>query len=191
VKASFFLTGRFYRNSLFKEIIRQLKKDGHYLGAHSDQHLLYCDWTKRDSLLVTKKQFSNDLLQNYSVMEQFGISKDKAQFFLPPYEWYNDSIATWTNELGLQLINYTPGTLSHADYTTPAMTNYRSSSIIYKSILDHEKKSSSGLNGYILLMHIGTDPGRTDKFYQFLPHLLYWLKKNHYQLIKIDELLKL
>ena len=191
MKASFFLTGRFYRNSLFKEIIRQLKKDGHYLGAHSDQHLLYCDWTKRDSLLVTKKQFSNDLLQNYSVMEQFGISKDKAQFFLPPYEWYNDSIATWTNELGLQLINYTPGTLSHADYTTPAMTNYRSSSIIYKSILDHEKKSSSGLNGYILLMHIGTDPGRTDKFYQFLPHLLYWLKKNHYQLIKIDELLKL
>ena len=124
-------------------------------------------------------------------MEQFGISKDKAQFFLPPYEWYNDSIATWTNELGLQLINYTPGTLSHADYTTPAMTNYRSSIIIYKSILDHEKKSSSALNGYILLMHIGTDPGRTDKFYQFLPHLLYWLKKNHYQLIKIDELLKL
>jgi len=161
------------------------------MGAHSDQHLLYCDWTKRDSLLVTKQQFSNDLLQNYSVMEQFGISKDKAQFFLPPYEWYNDSIATWTNELGLQLINYTPGTLSHADYTTPAMTNYRRSDVIYKSILDYEKKSTSGLNGYILLMHIGADPGRTDKFYKLLPRLLRWLKTNHYQLIKIDELLNL
>jgi peptidoglycan/xylan/chitin deacetylase (PgdA/CDA1 family) len=191
VKASFFLTGRFYRNPLFKETIRQLKNDGHYLGAHSDQHLLYCDWSKRDSLLVTKQQFLNDLLQNYSAMVHFGITKNKARFFLPPYEWYNDSISAWTKESGLQLINYTPGTLSHADYTTPEMTNYRGSEIIYKSILDHEKKSSSGLNGYVLLMHIGTDPGRTDKFYKLLPALLNWLKANHYQMIKIDELLKL
>ena len=55
IKASFFFTGRFYRNPKFQPLIRQAKQQGHYLGPHSDQHLLYCDWAKRDSLLITKK----------------------------------------------------------------------------------------------------------------------------------------
>ena len=53
VPGSFFLTGKFYRNPVFASLIRALISDGHYLGAHSDQHLLYCDWENRDSLLVT------------------------------------------------------------------------------------------------------------------------------------------
>ena len=84
VKASFFFTGRFYRNPAFSSIIQQLKKQGHYLGAHSDQHLLYCDWIKRDSLLVTKQEFTNDLLENYSAMKKFGIQPRDARFFQHP-----------------------------------------------------------------------------------------------------------
>jgi endoglucanase len=72
-KASFFLTGRFYRQEAFKETIERLKKDGHYLGAHSDQHLLYCDWKKRDSTLVTKQEFAADIQHNYTAMKKFGI----------------------------------------------------------------------------------------------------------------------
>jgi len=151
---------------------------------------LYCDWTKRDSLLVTKQQFKSDLEKNYDELKRLGISKSLAHFFLPPYEWYNDSIATWTKKMGLQLVNYTPGTLSHADYTTPDEKNYRNSEVIYQSILDYEKKYSSGLNGFVLLMHIGTDAKRADKFYYHLPQLLQWLKEKGYQPVRIDELLK-
>jgi peptidoglycan/xylan/chitin deacetylase (PgdA/CDA1 family) len=188
-KASFFFTGRFYRNPSFKKAIQQLRKDDHYLGAHSNEHLLYCDWAKRDSLLVTKQQFTDDLEENYKELNRFGISKEKAHFFLPPYEWYNDSIAAWTKDMGLQLINFSPGTLSHADYTTPADKNYRSSAVIYQSIIDFEGNRPSGLNGFILLMHIGTDEKRTDKFYQRLPQLLQWLKEKGYQLMRVDDLL--
>ena len=151
---------------------------------------MYCDWTKRDSLLVTKQQFKSDLEKNYDELKRLGISKSSAHFFLPPYEWYNDSIATWTKKMGLQLVNYTPGTLSHADYTTPDEKNYRNSEVIYQSILDYEKKYSSGLNGFVLLMHIGTDAKRADKFYYHLPQLLQWLKEQGYQPVRIDELLK-
>lgn len=189
VKASFFLTGRFYRNPAFKKLIQQLKRQGHYLGAHSDAHLLYCDWRKRDSLLVTKEEFTIDLQMNYAAMRSFGVSKEQARFFLPPYEWYNDTIAVWTNDAGLQLVNFTPGTLSHADYTTPDATNYRSSATIRSSIESFEAKRASGLNGFILLLHIGTDPKRTNKFYHQLPSLLQWLKNEGYQLVRIDELL--
>lgn len=189
IKASFFLTGKFYRNSEFKELIHVLVKDGHYLGAHSDQHLLYCDWVKRDSLLVSQEQFSVDLRDNYKAMAAFGIKEEDVPFFLPPYEWYNDSIAKWTSTLGLQLINHTHGTLSHADYTLPGTANYRSSKKIFQSILEYETSASNGLNGFILLSHIGTAPERTDKFYMHLERLLEELKSRGYKFKRIDELL--
>ena len=190
IKASFFFTGDFYRNENFKKIIQQLKRNGNYLGPHSDKHLLYCDWNKRDSLLLNKKEFSFDLADNYTAMAKQGIIGKKASFFLPPFEWYNDSIVAWTKELKLQLINYTPGTLSHADYTTDHDKNFRSSETIYNSILYHERSKPAGLNGFILLMHIGAGPKRTNKFYTRLPELIKYLKAKGYQFQRVDELLK-
>ena len=190
IKASFFFTGRFFNNPAFKKIIQQLNKDGHYLGPHSNQHPLYCDWNMRDSLFISKEEFTNDLLANLDVIHDRGIDTSRAKCFLPPYEWYNDSIAAWTKELGLQLVNYTPGTLSHADYTTPADKNYRSSDVIFKSIVDYESRSPSGLNGFILLMHIGTDPKRADKFYRKLPELISWLRSKGYHFQSIDKILE-
>ncbi|HEX7847413.1 MAG TPA: glycoside hydrolase family 9 protein, partial [Chitinophagaceae bacterium] len=190
VKASFFFTGRFYRNQQFRKSIQQLVKDQHYLGAHSDQHLLYCDWKRRDSLLVTKTQFKFDLADNYTAMAQHGIDMKKATYFLPPYEWHNDSIAAWTKELKLQLLNFTPGTLSAADYTVPADKNYRSTEEIYNSIINYEQSKPAGLNGFILLLHIGTDPKRGDKFYNRLQEMLRFLSTKGYQFQTVDELLR-
>lgn len=189
VKSSFFFTGDFYRNPDFKSLIQGLIRDGHYLGAHSDQHLLYCDWTKRDSLLVTKEEFLNDFNANYQEMAKFGITRADATYFMPPYEWYNNTISQWTNEAGFQLINFTPGTRSNADYTTPDMPNYLSSEVIFQSILDYEKTDPLGLNGFILLIHIGTAPERTDKLYLRLEELIVWLQEKGYKLKRIDELL--
>lgn len=190
VPASFFLTGKFYSNPQFGQIIADLKKDGHYLGPHSDQHLLYADWRKRDSLLVTRKQFVSDLSMNYRRMRKFGIKKSEASYFLPPYEWYNSDIVRWTRKLNLHLINFTPGTRSAADYTYPGMASYRSSDEIYQSIMDYERKDPDGLNGFILLMHIGTDPKRTDKFYYRLDKLIKELKSRGYTFMSVNNLIE-
>jgi peptidoglycan/xylan/chitin deacetylase (PgdA/CDA1 family) len=190
IKASFFFTGDFLRNPAFTKIIVDLKNNKNYLAPHSDKHLLYCDWKDRDSLLVTKEFFTKDLLKNYSMMSRFGIHEEDAPYFLPPYEWYNDSIATWTKELDIQIINYTPGTLSHADYTTDTAKNYRSNETIYSSIINYEETRPAGLNGFILLMHIGAGPGRTEKFYHRLPELIRYLKQKGYQFQTVGELLR-
>jgi endoglucanase len=187
VKASFFFTGRFYRDPHNKNIIERLKQQGHYLGPHSDQHLLYADWAKRDSLLVTKDQFTKDLNANLKAIEDYGVKRSAIKYFIPPYEWYNDTIAEWTKQMGIQLINYSPGTKSTADYTTPDMKNYRSSEDIYRSIIDKEKED--GLNGYILLIHFGTDAKRTDKFYNRLDELLTTLKQKAYRFKTVNEML--
>jgi peptidoglycan/xylan/chitin deacetylase (PgdA/CDA1 family) len=69
------------------------------------------------------------------------------------------------------------------------MANYRSSEEIYKSIIDYEKSDPRGLNGFILLIHIGTHPDRKDKFYRRLDELLEYLQKEGYGLVRIDDLL--
>lgn len=190
VKASFFFTGNFYRNPEFASVIRGLKADGHYLGGHSDRHLLYCRWEDRDDLLVTKAEFLADIEANYREMARFGIEKAEARYFLPPYEWYNARISDWARDSGLTLINFTPGTTSNADYTTPAMgEGYKSSAVIYQNILAYEKRKPHGLNGFLLLTHIGTSPQRTDKFYRRLGELITTLKERGYRFERVDVLL--
>lgn len=178
VKASFFLTGEFYRNH--GPLVRQLKAAGHFLGPHSDQHLLYCDWKTRDSTLVSRAQFEADLAANLGEMKKLGIEKLAMPWFLPPYEWYNAEVAGWAKEAGVRLLNFTPGTLSPADYTTPDAANYRSSEVIFQNILAFEQKTPLGLNGFVLLLHVGTDPRRTDKFYDRLDAMLTELGRRGY-----------
>ena len=189
VKASFFFTGRFYRNPKFIPEIRRLRRAGDYLGAHSDAHLLYADWTDRSKTLISRETFTTDLEKNYAAMKKFGIKKAEARYFLPPFEWHNDEIADWTRALGLTLVNFTPGTRSNADYTTPDMASYRSSQDIFDSIVEHEAKDPAGLNGYILLLHAGTDPARQDKLYERLDDLLKLLRDKGYSPVRIDQLL--
>ncbi|WP_298361864.1 glycoside hydrolase family 9 protein [Runella sp.] len=181
VKASFFLTGDFLRNPVFQKDIRRIIQEGHYLGMHSDKHLLYCDWEKRDSLLVTKAQFEEDIKTNFAELGKLGLSAEKTSFFMPPYEWYNASVNGWGQEMGLTLVNFTPTTGTNADYTSPDMTNYRSSEQLYQKLFTIEKSDPKGLNGAIVLIHLGTDPKRTDKFYSRLPQILKELKAKGYR----------
>ncbi len=186
VKGTFFLTGDFYR--LYPAVARNLQKDGHYLAPHSDKHLLYADWEDRSKTLVSKAEFDKDLIDNYRAMEKIGLKISKPRYYMPPFEWYNQEISNWSNLHGVQIVNFTPGTSSNADYTTPDMNSYRSSDEIYNNVLNLEE--SENLNGHMMLIHIGTDPRRTDKLYNRLDDLIKELKKRGYEFVRVDELLK-
>jgi peptidoglycan/xylan/chitin deacetylase (PgdA/CDA1 family) len=188
IHGSFFFTGDFYRNEKFKPIIKQLVADGNYLGAHSDKHLLYNKWDSERTLNVTEKQFKKDLRANYAEMAKFGIAKEDAPYFIPPFEWYNRDITLWTYQEGLTLFNFTSGTLSHTDYTTPDMgKRYHGNAEIWQSIKLYEE--NNGLNGFILLIHIGSDPSRSEKFYNELDELIIEMHEKGYEFVRIDELL--
>lgn len=188
VKGGFFFTGKFYE--MYPDIVRQLVSDGHYVGSHSYGHLLYAPWEKRDSMLVSKQQFVDDMLKSYNTMASFGISKEKAPYFIPPYEYYNSKVNGWAHEMGLQIINFTPGTGTNADYTTPDMgERYKSSAQLYKRLLDFERQHT--LNGHFLMIHFGTHPSRTDKFYTMLPKIIKTLQHRGYTFVSVEEMLGL
>jgi endoglucanase len=188
VKASFFFTGNFLRNPQFGKLVHRIVKESHYLGPHSDRHLLYLSWTE-NRLLVTQEEFARDVQANFKELERFGLRRSQLKYWIPPYEHYNETIVQWSRKLGLTLINYSPGTISHADYTGEAEATFRPSQQIFDSILKKEREDPTGLNGFILLLHIGAGEGRKDKFHTRLPELLEWLQQKNYQLLRVDQLL--
>jgi hypothetical protein len=64
-----------------------------------------------------------------------------------------------------------------------------SSAKIYESILNFETTQPDGLNGFLLLLHLGSGPGRMDKMHPYVGKLLDELKKRGYEFIRVDEML--
>ena len=184
IQGAFFFTGRFYE--LYPDIIKTLLDKGHYVGGHSYGHLLYMPWENPDSLLVTREEFEADMMKSYDLMRKAGIEYKDAPLYIPPYEYYNKEISAWAKSMGIQVVNYTPGTASNADYTTPDMKNYRSSKSIYDQIMALEKKE--GLNGHLMLIHFGTHDDRTDKFYNgYMEKMIKTLKRKGYTFAPLRE----
>jgi peptidoglycan/xylan/chitin deacetylase (PgdA/CDA1 family) len=180
VKGSFFLTGNFLRNKNFRNIIHRIQAEGHYLGPHSDRHLLYNAWENADSLLVTRSRFREDLRNNLKEIRRVGGTPSKTTFFLPPYEWCNLIICKWSADMNKIVVNLTPGTATNADYTTPDMTNYKSSGLLTERLFRFESSAHSGLNGAIILIHLGTHPDRKDKLYDHLDMIIDYLREKGY-----------
>jgi endoglucanase len=187
-RASFFLTGDFLRRPDFEPLVRRIVEDGHYLGPHSDKHLLYCDWTAAKKTLVTREQFETDLERNVAAIERFGVPADRIRYFLPAYEWCNREIVAWAGSLGFETINFTPGTRSNADYMEDADAKFVSSPAIEESILRAEQSQPGGLGGFLLLLHVGAGPRRTDKMHARLGGLLDRLAARGYRFVRIDEI---
>jgi peptidoglycan/xylan/chitin deacetylase (PgdA/CDA1 family) len=175
---SFFLTGNCLRMPEHRQLIQRIIREGHYVGPHSDKHLLYASWEDREKTLVGGDSLRNDILLNVKELEKAGVTADKQQWFLPPYEYYNEESVKISASLGLKVINLTPGSLTNADYTTPSMNNYRSSQTLIDHVMDMETKGL--LNGAILLIHPGVSAGRPDKLYNRLDELMTTLIEKGY-----------
>lgn len=194
-KGSFFLTGDFLRNPDFRPLVLKAVREGHYVGPHSDKHLLCCSEVDRRTLL-SKSVFQADLRANLSEIQRILTEETNGQsskyaarmwLYLPAFEVHNQQTASWSRELQLQMINYTPGTFSHADYTENG-PGFVSSQVILRSILQMERRPR-GLNGFFLLMHTGSGPRRTDKMHARFGELLAELSHRGYRFVRIDHLI--
>lgn len=170
VKASFFFTGNFMRDTLNAPIIRRTIADGHYVGPHGDRHILLADWNKERTTLATPDSAIADMEAAYDHLLKFGIPRDSALILVPSFEWYNADHISAFRRAGLFPVNLTPGIETYRDYTTPDLSYYSSSEWIWDQFLTRE--ATNGLDGSIILIHLGTDSTRTDKFYRYLPALL-------------------
>ena len=62
--------------------------------------------------------------------------------------------------------------------------------MIFESIVRRERQDPHGLDGYLLLLHIGAGPKRTDRFHSRIGELLDDLAGKGYKFVRVDELLE-
>ena len=185
--ASFFVTGDFLKQPGMADWVRRAVAQGHYVGPHSHAHPLLAPWDNRGQSLVTKEQFLTDLRQNLAELRTLGAATGEPVWFIPPYEWYNAQHARWAEEVGCRMFNFTPGTGSNRDYAPEGHKAFRPSRELLQDILSHEKASPTGLNGHLLLLHLGSQ--RTDRMPPLLPELINTLHERGYTFTRVDSLL--
>jgi peptidoglycan/xylan/chitin deacetylase (PgdA/CDA1 family) len=165
-------------------------RDGHYLGPHSDHHPLYAPWEDRKKTLVTEEEFRADLQQNIDDLRGYGALRetDRPIYFIPPYEWYNADQVRWSRPMGVLLFNFTPGSGSNRDWAPEGHKSFVPSRKILEDVLAYEQWEERGLNGFLLLLHLGSQ--RQDKFHVLIPQLLDQLKSRGYVFVRVDEMLR-
>lgn len=187
--ATFSFTGDFLRTPAFAPLVRRMLAAGHVVGPHSDKHLLCCDWTERDTTLVTREAFERDVRDNLRELARFGVEPAAVRYWVPSYEWFNREVSAWSLALGLQVFSFTPGPRANADYTSENDPRFVSSAQIVENLLTRERDDPRGLNGFVILQHVGAGPGRRDKMHDHLGGLLAELKRRGYEFVRVNELL--
>jgi len=188
IAGAFFVTGNFVRNPKLTPVIKRAIAEGHYVGPHSDKHPLYAPWDDRDTSLLTQQEFNADLQANIAALQAVGaLAGDGPIYFIPPYEQFNRDQVAWSKALNVRLINFTPGSGSNRDYAREGDKVFVPSQKLLDDILAYEKTDPHGLNGFVLLLHLGS--GRMDPFHTKLGALCDELTKRGYVFERIDKLL--
>jgi peptidoglycan/xylan/chitin deacetylase (PgdA/CDA1 family) len=191
VKASFFVTGDYLRKTEHTAPLKRMLAEGHYLGPHSDAHPLYAPWEDRSKTLVSEEAFRADLQKNIDDLRACGALRDPSWpiYFIPPYEWYNIDQVRWSRPMGVLLFNFTPGSGSNRDWAPEGHKSFAPSQKILDDILAYERTDPQGLNGFLLLLHLGSQ--RADKMHVLLGPLLEELLRRGYSFARVDELLRI
>ncbi len=185
VKGSFFFTGNFLRDPANAAVIRRVVDGGHYVGPHSDRHILLADWDRARTTLVDADSMMADLYANYGELARFGVMLEESRHVLPPFEWCNATHSAAMRSAGFIPVNLTPGIETYRDYTTPDMAEYRSSDSMLRQLWEYEEEH--GLNGSLIIVHLGTQEARTDKLYSHLPEILDSLAARGYAIERVDK----
>lgn len=184
LRASFFFTGNFLRDSVHHPVIQRVIAGGHYVGGHSDRHLQLAEWDDERTARVTIDSMLRDVDRNLQLLAaDWGIPEDSCRWFLPPFEWINAEQAAALHRRGLRVINPTPGIQIYRDYTVPGMAEYHSSDSIIAQLFEYERTNT--LNGVILIVHPGTQALRTDKLYRRLPQIIDSLSAMGYRFSRL------
>lgn len=188
VYCTIFLTGTFIKK--YPDLVRRMVNEGHEIGNHSynHPHLTNLELNGSSSTRANvNRAFIHEQLQKTDSMFYAITRQRMAPFWRAPFGEINKDILLWAAEAGYKHIGWSQrcDTWDWVADTTSAL--YRSNGQILDHVLTLEK--SSGLDGKILLMHLGTER-KADYPYLVLEDMIQTLKNRGYRFLKISELLK-
>jgi peptidoglycan/xylan/chitin deacetylase (PgdA/CDA1 family) len=197
LQVTIFLTGGFIEK--FPEVTRRIVQDGHEVGNHTWSHphlTTFAQNKQNETLPNVTREFLHDQLNRTAKLFEEVTGKQMTLFWRAPYGEHNLQIRQWAAELGYRHIGWTRGRSWQESMDTMdwvADTNsvaYHTSEEILSHLLAMADNETYGINGGIILMHLGSLRTNNDHFYTILPRLISSLREKSYELVKISALVE-
>ncbi len=194
IRTTIFLTGQFMiKNPMFVKI---MVEDGHEIGNHMYSHSHLTDYGKsfRHTTLkgVTKQFVQKELLTTANIFEKL-TGQEMSPLWRAPFGEINEDIKMWAYEAGYLHIGWTTDrrrkeSLDTLDWVSDKSSKlYMTSQEIKQRILTFGKDTQAGLNGGIILMHLGTQR-KTERPAERLGEIIDNLTERGYKFVKISSM---
>ncbi len=193
IQTTVFLTGKFIDEN--PALVRRIVQDGHEVGNHTDTHphlTTFNENNRHDTRPeVNKAWFQDELVRTSAKFEEV-TGKPMSHIWRAPYGEVNAEILRWAHELGYRHVGWTRDytrslTLDSLDWVINHRDkNYQPGGKIVDRLLSFERNSRDGVNGGIVLMHLGTQRQLDDSVALHLPRLIDEWRDRGYRFVKVS-----
>jgi peptidoglycan/xylan/chitin deacetylase (PgdA/CDA1 family) len=172
-------------------LVKEMVNHGHEIANHTYNHPHLTSFSDdyRHELLpgITREFLHTQLFKTDSIYHEI-TSQHLKPFWRAPFGEYNQKILTWAAEIGYLHIRWT-GAFDTNDWVTDQESDlYMTPDEIFTRIMQAEEKRPFGLNGVIVLMHLGSQRDG-DHIFEVLPKLIQTIRDKGYILGCVSDLL--
>jgi len=197
VKSTVFLTGAFIKR--YPKTVMRIAAEGHELGNHTMNHPHLTTYAENRTQATRPGVSRSSFLSELTAPEHLLFEKTEGLRFAPlwraPFGEYNQEICEWALSAGYIHIGWRQGgswrvNLDTNDWvaneTSPA---YKTPQEVFDKIV-RIASTPGGLNGGIILMHLGTErTQRSKQVHTILGKLIDTLRSMGYQPVTVSTLL--
>jgi peptidoglycan/xylan/chitin deacetylase (PgdA/CDA1 family) len=192
IKATIFLTGLFIRK--YPAIVREMVRDGHEIGNHTLDHPRLTDFNltlRQDTAEGVDRRFVSMELKGAAELFRITTGTEMAPLWRAPYGEINKDIRGWAFDAGYIHVGWTYDAKNRESLDTLDWVYDRRSRLYRTSLQIKERvlnfgKGSGGVNGGIILMHLGT-LRKDDRASDVLGEMLDALLEKGYRFVKVSE----
>lgn len=159
IKVTFFMTGGWVKDN--PQYVKQLVKEGHDLGNHSQSH--------PDMTTLGKEQIVEEIKQVHDQVKD--LTGYEMKLFRAPYGAYNDNVIETVTEQGYYPIQWSVDSLDWKDYGADSIIN---------TVCNHSQLKS----GAIILCHNGAKYTA-----DALEKLILGIEENGYKIVPVSKLI--
>jgi peptidoglycan/xylan/chitin deacetylase (PgdA/CDA1 family) len=199
VKATMFVTGGFVRR--YPDVVRRMVAEGHEIGNHTNSHPHLTSWETdhTHTLLpaITQPILRSELAQANEAFRSL-IGADMAPLWRAPYGEKNSVLCSWGQGAGYLHVGWKQGqtwreNLDSYDWVPDEETpGYHTPEEIHDKIMTLARSKPAGINGGIILMHLGTERKETGtQVHRMLGRLIEELRDMGYTLVTASEMARL
>ncbi len=188
IHATMFLTGEYMKR--YPELVRRIAADGNTVGNHtySHPHLTTYSFNGRQQTLTGVTQaFLKSQLDRANEVFRLITGRNMDPYWRAPFGEFNNQIIRWAAKDGYRTVYWTPhlDTLDWVNSTSSPL--YHGPNQILEKILHQADRSPLGVDGGIILMHLGSGRPQDARADVILQSLIDDLRSEGYRFTTVDK----